>query len=107
MCSGGLLVSMGGVVNGDKLYPCQSNWGLLNADGYSVFAEQPNKPSSYFTQLDTLRLTSAAAVCPRGIYANKMLNMTLFNLPSPIQKTSSQSMTVEYTLQEVTGGDES
>jgi len=107
MCSGGLLVSDGGVVNGDKLYPCQSNWGLPFSSGYSVFAEQPNKPSSYFTQLDTLRLTSASAICPRGIFANKFLNMTLFNLPSPIQKTSSQSMTVEYTLQEVTGGDES
>ena len=107
MCSGGLLVSMGGVVNGDKLYPCQSNWGLPFSSGYSVFANQPNKPSSYFTQLDTLRLTSAAAICPRGIFANKFLNMTLFNLPSPIQKTSSQSMTVEYTLQEVDGGSES
>lgn len=104
---GGLLVSMGGVVNGDTLYPCQSNWSLPYASGYSVFAEQPNKPSSYITQLDTLRLTSAAAVCPRDIFANKLLNMTLFNLPSPIQKTSSQSMTVEYTLQEVDGGSES
>ena len=104
---GGLLVSMGGVANGDKLYPCQSNWSLPNATGYTVLASQQNRPSSYFTQLDTLRLTSAADTLPRNIFANKMLNMTLFNLPSPIQKTSSQSMTVEYTLQEVTGGDES
>ena len=104
---GGLLVSMGGVVNGDTLYPCQSNWPLAFQSGYSLFSAEPNKPSSYITQLDTLRLTSAADYCPRDIFANKLLNMTLFNLPSPIQKTSSQSMTVEYTLQEVDGGSES
>lgn len=107
MYSGGLLVSMGGVVNGDTLYPCQSNWNTPFSTGYSVFATQPNRPSSYITQLDSLRLDSASDICPRDIFVNKLLNMTLFNLPSPIQKTSSQSMTVEYTLQEVDGGSES
>ena len=38
---------------------------------------------------------------PRYILANKMLNTTLFNLPSTVTKGNNQSMSITYTLTEV------
>ena len=105
---GGLIVAPGCVANGSSLYPCQSSIGnLLENNGFTVIPSQPNKPSGFFQRMDSLRIAGPYTEGWRYIMANKMLNTTLFNLPNPVQKTSSQSMTVEYTIQEVTGGDES
>lgn len=109
MYGGGLLIGTEWVANGNKIYLCQNAIGATPWSRYSTIFAQPNKPTSYAARIDTLAL---GTVDPydwgyKWILANKMLNTTMFNLPSPVQKTSSQSMTVEYTLQEVDGGSES
>lgn len=67
----------------------------------------PNRPSSYLMNADGSSVNASGILASwnkRFIIANKMLNTTLFNLPAPVQKTSSQSMIVEYTLQEIPEG---
>ena len=105
----GVVVSDGGVNYGSNGYKCST---LFEQDGTNNNWEtrafnQCQKPVSYVVATDIHNYNNAPAVSNkiRYIIANKCLNTTLFNLPNPIQKTSSQSMTVEYTLQEV--GEES
>lgn len=100
MYAGGLIVSPNGVSNGNVLYPCRQIFNHPNANGFSFIFSQPNSPSSYAQMLDTLRITGPYTEDWRWIYANKMVNTTLFNLPTPITKSASQAMTVEYTLTE-------
>ena len=103
---GGIIINSGRVVNGNTGYTCLDQYtpaaGGGTVDTTRCFC-QPNKPSSLLTTIGNMPNNTAT----RYIFANKMLNTTLFNLPNPVQKTSSQSMTVEYTIQEVHGGDES
>lgn len=86
---GGLLVQNSYIVNGGKCYQTAGTTTYRTANyAYS----QPNKISS--------------PVCGANISANaisicKLYLATKFNLPQPVQKTASQSMTVEYTLTEV------
>lgn len=107
MYAGGLIVGPEFVANGNTMYKCQNAIGNAPFARFGTFANQPNKPSSCYSRFDNLQLGAAAPYSwdYKWILANKMLNTTLFNLPNPVQKTSSQSMTVEYTLQEV--GEES
>lgn len=58
----------------------------------------PYKPSSYVMPIGTGISWGNA---PRYLVANKFLNTTKFNLPSPITKTGDQNMTIEYTLTEI------
>ena len=57
---------------------------------------QPQNPSSLFNSIGGCAGSSSQ---PRYIFANKLLLTSKFNM-NPVQKTSSQSMTVEYTIQE-------
>ena len=92
MC-GGLIIANGHVVNGTKGYQCAdslpntlaSSYALSSANQISSFVSPTNEASS------------------RYILANKMVNTTLFNLPTsptPIRKTATESMTIEYTITE-------
>lgn len=97
MLGGGLLVSAGMVVNGNTGYPCATVFPY--ADGADTFAfNEPYNPSTYVVPIRALTNVSM----PRYIAANKMILSTKFNLPSSVTKTASQSMIIEYTLQEVT-----
>ena len=97
MLGGGLLISSGMVVNGDTGYPCAS--ALPYGSGASTFAfNEPYSPSSYVVPIRPLVDVSV----PRYIVANKMVLSTKYNLPSSVTKTASQSMIIEYTLEEVT-----
>lgn len=101
MKAGGLLVSSGRVMNGGVGYSCTDqfpNPGLTGVSymGYA-FAEQESI-SSYVSAKGAGFNSSSQA---RYIAVNKLVNTSKFNLPSSVQKTSSQSMTIEYTLQEV------
>ena len=116
MYAGGLLVADGRVTNGAVGYNCGTILDYAGQEYSTMRASwlysQPNKVSSYVMNCDGGSLADASGYVDnwnrRCILANKMLNTTLFNLPNPVQKTSSQSMTVEYTLQEVPeGGGES
>ena len=101
MKAGGLLVSSGRVINNGVGYSCADqfpNPGLTGVSymGYA-FAEQESI-SSYVSAKGAGFNSSSPA---RYIVANKMVNTSKFNLPSPVQKTSNQSMAIEYTLTEV------
>lgn len=90
------------VVNGNTGYPCAAV-GFLNNSAMDAYNLQ-DKPS--FEGM-CVGITRNITTVNRGIFANKMVNTTLFNLPSPVQKTSSSSMTVEYTLTQIGEEDES
>lgn len=101
--SGDLLVAPGRVVNGSTGYTClggpiTSGTGNILDVSFSTYAfNQAQKVSSYLVECGR----SADISSPRRIFANKMVNTTLFNLPAPVTKASSQSMIIEYTLTEV------
>ena len=107
---GDLLISLGmtgkypttgRVVNGTVGYTC-ANGGISTGATLMKYST-PYAPSSYC--VDTLGQNNSAAGA-RYIFANKMLNTTLYNLSTPIQKSGSQAMTVEYTLTETSGEEE-
>lgn len=101
----GVVISDGGVIYGSNGFACGSMFGTINAShNFGTRAFNHNKlPVSYVVATDRQNYTSDTHLVggTRYILANKMLNTTLFNLPTPISKSASQAMTVEYTLQEV------
>ena len=99
--AGGLLVSSGRVMNGGVGYTCVNQFPLPNLDAVSymsyIFAEQ-DKISTYASAKGSgFYLRSM----DRYIVANKLVNTSKWNLPTPVQKTASQSMSIEYTITEV------
>lgn len=101
MKAGGLLVSSGRVMNGGVGYSCADQFANPNLSDLSyigwTFSRQ-DKVSAYVSAKASGYTSSTEA---RYIAANKMVNTSKWNLPSSVQKTSSHSMTIEYTLQEV------
>ena len=95
--AGGLIINSGRVVNGGVGYSCVSQLTESNRAFNDV-----HKPSFLAMPIG---VGNQSGTLPRYIVANKIVNSSKFNLPSTVQKTSNQSMTVEYTLTEV--GDES
>ena len=95
--AGGLIINSGRVVNGGVGYSCVSQLTESNRAFNDV-----HKPSFLAMPIG---VGNQSGTLPRYLVANKMVNTSKFNLPSTVQKTSNQSMTVEYTLTEV--GDES
>ena len=45
--------------------------------------------------------STGSGTVSRYLAANKLVNTSKWNLPTPIQKTASQSMSIEYTITEV------
>ena len=97
--NGGLIICSGRVVNDGVGYSCTDQLGNSWGSFAGVYAMQNiNKISTPVFPVNTGDGTVSQA---RYIYANKMVNTSKFNLPSPVQKTSNQAMTIEYTLTEV------
>lgn len=96
----GILINNGRVINGVTGYTCKPFYTITNTRVRNLFLSSPNNPST-FAQFHKSDGYSAMMGTPQYILANKMLLTTKFNLQSAITKTSGQSMTVEYTLQEV------
>ena len=90
---GGLIINPGRVVNGGIGDNCASQFSEINRAFNDV-----NKVSFLAMPIG---VGNQSGTLPRYLAANKMVNTTKWNLPSSVQKTSSQSMTIEYTLQEV------
>ena len=101
MYSDDFVISTNVVANGEVGYTCTTSPIIIPTQDslvYSVWGvSTPTKPSSYLAIMGNNQYTNR----PRYIVANKLLNTTKYNLPSTIQKTASQSMVVEYTIQEV------
>ena len=99
----GLMICSGRVANGTAGYTCTAQLPEYNGEGAeggsrtTMVSCNPDRPISYVTWVGN----STASTQTRYIMTNKMLNTTLYNLPTPIQKGASQAMTVEYTLSEV------
>jgi hypothetical protein len=113
MYNGGLLVNNGKVINGANAYSCQSSpLSDPDNDNSGMFImHEPYRPVTLAYSQRTGSETSATY--SRYILANKMLNTTMYNLVDEygqqmtITKLPTQSMTITYTLTEVTDGSES
>lgn len=91
-----ILVADGFVINNGIAYPCatDSNWNY-----YSSVSAMPIVVSN--NGLTSLMLQRVSGTGYYYVGVSKMYLGTKFNLPSPIQKSNSQSMVVTYTLTEV------
>lgn len=99
-----VLISDNAVNYGSTGFGCASLFDDLNREDFFTRAfHHPQSPVSYVVGTDKQNYWNGVGYVEntRYIIANKMLNTTLFNLPTPIQKSASQAMTVEYTLTEV------
>lgn len=95
--NGGILIGQNFVINGAKGY--QSS-GITLANAYErTFINEFGTPSVFATVRESSDQTNNTK--PRYILANKLIETTKFNLPSAVEKTATQAMTVEYTLTEV------
>ena len=105
MKSGGLIVTSGRVINGTTGFACADSYPVINGgldNGYTTYSfHEPYKPVTLATRVGATQRGSGNN--PRFILANKCLLTTKFNLNSMVEKNASKSMTVEYTLTEVSG----
>ena len=92
--SGGALGLIdGAVINGNYAYNCASI-GPYNQVNSALF-NQMDKINAYM-----FPMAKNVDNVQRYIVANKMVNSTLFNLDSPIHKTTAKSLNIQYTLTE-------
>ncbi len=99
--NGGLIICSGKVVNGATGYSCNSQLAYTSQLNYfaNVWAYQDlAKPSKLILPIGA---STSSGTVARYIAASKLLNTTMFNLDSAVEKNASKSMTVEYTLTEV------
>lgn len=91
---GGIIATDAFLINGGTVYPVNDKTiGYVRAD---VYANTRSISSPVFAVDDTGHTHTI-----NSIAINKLYLATKYNLPNEIQKTASQSMTVEYTLTEV------
>ena len=90
---GGLIVNPGRVVNNGIGYTCGSQ---IN-EGNRAFQDMGK--ISFLAMPIGVGNESGTRV--RYLVANKLVNTSKWNLPTPVQKTASQSMSIEYTITEV------
>ena len=94
---GGIIITNGRVCNGDTGYNCVANFSEGEDD---YFGKNPQRTDQVSFTMFPFAI-GPSNTYDRYIWANKMVNTTKYNLPSSIQKTASQAMSVEYTLTEV------
>lgn len=100
MLCGGLLINDGRIVNGTTGYSCatQTPFGGFGVRYFTASAlTNPHDISSFLNVVGTGNSSGSAS---RYIFASKLALTTKFNLPSQVEKTGVQAMTVEYTLTE-------
>lgn len=102
MDGGGLIVSPGRIIRGTTGYTCTSPFTAPSdpqtaSQSSSWSFATPDKPSSFVMAIGN---GNEGSTRPRYIFANKMLNTTLFNLDSPVVKNTSKSLNIQYTLTE-------
>ena len=97
--NGGIIINGNRIFNGNVGYTCDAGFFPNGTAGTfpTWDAQEPFKASSVFMPL---RFNSTGDGT-RYFCVSKFLNTTKFSLPSPVTKTTSTSMTVEYTLTEV------
>ena len=100
--NGGLILNCNRVFNAGVGYTCTNNYFIENEATNPIIdfwaIHSPDKASSLAYPV---RTHNTASTQPRRLLLSKMLNTTLFNLPSSVTKTSTTAMQVEYTISEV------
>ena len=98
---GGLIMNSGRVVNNGVGYSCVSQFTPNPTGNYfsGVWAYQQSGVSSLVLPVGASE--SSGNGLGRFIAVPKLLMTTKWNLPSAVQKTASQSMAIEYELEEV------
>ncbi len=96
---GGLIINSGRVVNNNIGYTCNSQFQASTSAYFSgVWAyQQLNKVSTLVMPIGS---STSSGTMSRYIAVPKLLMTTKWNLPTPVQKTASQAMSIEYTLTE-------
>lgn len=84
----------GAVIRGNNAYNCAEIFPYGTKGDAAVF-NQMQSPVAYMFPMN-----GGYTYSPRYIVANKMVNSTLFNLDSPIHKTTAKSLNIQYTLTE-------
>lgn len=96
---GGLIINSGRVVNNNIGYTCNNQFQTSTSTYFAgVWAyQQLNKVSTLVMPIGS---STDSSTMPRYIAVPKLLMTTKWNLPTPVQKTASQAMAIEYTLTE-------
>lgn len=100
--NGDFIISSGRIMNGAVGYSCVDTLSRSWAAFAGVYSFADINKSSFVVYPVGSGSSSSSEM--RAIFANKMILSSKFNL-NPVQKTSSHSMIVEYTIQEVSGND--
>lgn len=96
MKCGGLIINSGRVINNGVGYTCASQ--LSEAETIPCYAiHEAENAASVVTYLGA---GSSSVSANRYILAPKLVLTTKYNLPSQVEKTGTQAMTIEYTLTE-------
>ena len=100
--NGGLIINGNRIFNDNVGYTCQNDYFTDNDTSNPNVAfwaiQDPYKVSSL---VYPTRAYNGANSQPRLLLASKMVNTTLFNLPSSVTKTATTAMQIEYTISEV------
>ena len=101
---GELMAGFGWVMNGNVIYPCSmapfvDQESISDKPFDNIYVNEQNLPVMYAPTRYRGEETGSTYPMPRYLFASKLLNTTKFNMDA-VQKSSSQSMRVEYTLTE-------
>ena len=100
MGAGDIFINNGRVVNGATGYTCKQQFTPNGPTYHNLFLSTPDKPITYAQWLKKDDGYTTSIAPSRFLLANKLLLTTKYNLTNAVTKTTSQSMTLEYTLTE-------
>lgn len=100
--NGGLIINGDRVFNDGVGYTCTNSYFTDNETSQATVPTWTiHDPYDISSVAYPIRAYNATSNQPRRILASKMVNTTLFNLPSSVTKTATTSMQIEYTISEV------
>ena len=94
-----IFVNSGRVINGTTGYTCKPTLETVDNQLHNHLFSSPDRPSTY-AQPEKIGTSVTSITKPQFILANKLILATKYNLAGAITKSTSQSMTLEYTLTE-------
>ena len=100
--NGGIILNGGRVVNGSVGYTCANNFltDTQSREFMGVWSfSNPDKVSNLVLPIGSGNPQGVVNM-NRYILASKLIHTTKFNLPTSIEKTATQAMSLEYTLTE-------
>jgi len=100
--NGGLILNADRVFNNGVGYDCTNTYFTDNSANNPLVAFWAiHDPYNASSLVYPTRAYQSAITQPRRLLASKMVNTTLFNLPSAVVKTATTAMQIEYTISEV------